>query len=717
MDKWWKDAPITAQEESDESWWKDAPLAKPADPYEGKSLDDIRKMYVGAGLVDGGDKVKAKIADAYVRKERNEASTLGQIGLSADDFVRQFAKGVPVAGGALDEANAATSEALGGNYDESLDYNRARDRLAEDAMPWLTGATQIAGGVAGTIAAARTFGLPAVAGAARPLLQRAIIGGAVTAPIVGADAFTRAEGGLEPRAHSAALGTALGAPLGAVAPVVAQGASSGIQKLANFLTSDAMLQRLGISRDAANVLLRQLEGDDTLTSTGAARIRQGGPDAMLADAGPAASNLLDTALERSGPGATAAREAIEQRATAANTNMVNTMDANFGRPVGVETRKAALRESTKEPRGELYGRAYGSEIDRSDPRALELWQMLGTGQIPKHAVDYANAILKLEGKAPLAYTTGKGGKVTFKDFPDVRQWDYITEGLNTVGYAGEGLGAMGGVNRVERGYRALSGEIRDRLKGMVPAYKDALELGGDVIRENKATEFGARILNPGTTREEVFSALARMEKSERRAAVQGIRDYIDNQTAKVKAMASDPNQDARELREMLGLFTSRASREKLAATIGTEATAKFGTQVTRAVKAMEMRASVARGSRTFGRLSTDTQVNAQNRGVIALALRGDIPGALRRVVQNVTGATPERDLAANDALYGDIAKALTEVRGRDAERYLLKLRSALKARSLHNRAGKAGGALASDAYLGATIQPTGNLSDRLRPSQ
>jgi hypothetical protein len=673
--------------------------AKPVEATE--SLDEIKKRYKQMRFVGAKPEELSRIADKYVSLEQGQ----GGYGLALDDTVRGLARGVPIVGGALDEISAGADSLFGGDYQESLDYQRARDRYSAKSHPWLNAGLELTGGIAGTLAGARALGIPYGAGSTLPLPVRALAGGAVTAPITAADSFVRAEGGAEARGESAKLGGVLGAGLGTVAPVVASAVSSGAQRLAGWLTSEAMLRRLGISRQAANVLLKQLQTDDTVSGTGAARIRQSGPDGMIADAGPAASNLLDTALERSGPGSTEARAAIENRVTRANTNMVETMDANFGKPVGVETRKAALRESTKEPRGELYGRAYGSEIDRTDPRSLELWQMLSSGQIPKHAVDYANAILKLEGKAPLNYTTGKNGKVEFKDFPDVRQWDHITEGLNTVGYAGEGAGAMGGINRVERGYRALSGEIRDRLKGLVPAYKDALELGGDVIRENKATEFGARILSPGTTREEVFNTLARMEKAERRAAVQGIRDFVDNQTAKVKAMASDPNQDARELREMLGLLTSRASRDKLAAAIGPDATAKFSAQVTRAARSMELRASVSRGSRTFGRTATNAAVQAQQGSVISLAMRGDVPGALKRVMQSLTKTTPEDDLARLDKLYGEIADTLTKVRGRAAEKYLLQLQRALKLRTGNARFGKAVGTLATDAYLGSTIRP------------
>lgn len=719
-DKWWEAAPLGSEEpQADDSWWKDAPLAQASDPYDGKSLDDLKRLYVQAGLVGGDDKLKAKIMDAYVAKEARD----GGFGLALDDVIRQTAKGIPILGGAMDEISAAANsvlpEALGGApYDMGLDYQRSRDRFRETQNPESSTAVQLAGGIAGTVAGARALGIPSGAGSTVPLLQRAAAGAAVTAPIVGADAFTRAEGGAGNRAHAGAIGAALGLPLGAAAPVIAQGASSGIQRLSNWLTSDQMLRRLGISRNAANVLLRQLEGDDTLSGTGAARIRQAGPEGMIADAGPAASNLLDTALERSGPGSTMARAAIEARATRANRDLRGTMDAEFGTPVGVETRQRTIREGTAQARGNAYTAAYDTPIDYSEPAGQELWEIVTT-RVPQEAVNHANRLMRAEGMASrqIQATMRDDGTVTFTRLPDVRQLDYLTRALNAVARGAEGMGQMGGTTDVGRVYQNLSGEIRGRLRTLVPEYAAALDTAADPIRRVQATEFGATILDKSTTREQVIERLAGMGVAERRATIQGLRDQIDEIAANVSAMASDPNIDARQLREVLTKVTSDAARTKITAAIGSSAANRFMGQVRRSMRAMELRASVSRGSRTFGRQATDAQVKEQlSPGIIGLAMEGEVVQATKRAVQMLTGVTPERRLAAEDRLYGEIAQALTQVRGRDAERYLLRLRQAIRARSLNSRAGRAGGTLASDAYLGATIQPTGNLADDLRPA-
>jgi hypothetical protein len=285
------------------------------DPYESKSLEDIKKLYHGARMLGAEQKTLSNLADAYVFKEQQQ----GGFGLALDDTVRQVARGVPIVGGALDEASAYLNSLGGGDYQENLDYQRARDRFVEKHLPGLTLTEQIIGGIGSGVGAAKLLG--AGGGAANAARALPTAGEATTAALTGsgigaADMFARGEG--ENRVGNAAIGAVAGGVLGAAAPYLSAAISTGTQKVLDLLSSNEVLQKLGISRNAANVLIRQLSSDDTLTQTGAQRIRSAGPEAMLADAGPAATNLLDTSLQRSGPGATAARDAIEARARQAN---------------------------------------------------------------------------------------------------------------------------------------------------------------------------------------------------------------------------------------------------------------------------------------------------------------------------------------------------------------------------------------------------------------
>jgi hypothetical protein len=682
-----------------------SPRAKP-DPFQGKGLDELKQMYRSAG--PGSALAPRSIMDAYVNKEADE----GGFGYALDDVGRQLAKGVPVVGGALDEINAGTNALMGGNYDETLEYNRARDRLREKLNPESSAAVQLAGGIAGTAAGARYLPM-GVGDVARPLLQRSAIGAAAGVPVGAADFFARGEGGFNERAMDAGLGGLVGGSLGAIAPGVGALVSPVVRNLMNLLSSDAALSRLGISRSAANVLLRQLSTDDTLSGAGAARIAEGGPDAMLADAGPAATNLLDTALERSGPGSTAARQRIEQRAAGANTNLTAEMDQTLGAPVGVDARQEAIRRGSSAQRSSEYNAAYDAPIDYASPEGQQLEAMLE--RVDPRALEYANSLMRKEGLASrqIRFTVNADGTVRAQRMPDVRQWDYITQSLQEAAYGTETRGALGGLTRAGRVDRNTAQEARGLLRQLVPEYGQALNTASDVIGRIEGLEVGEGLLSTKVTRDALARDLRGMSAGERQSVRAGLRDELEEIAANVSRMASDPNIEARELRETLQKLTSRAARDKISLVVGDPQRANaLYSQIGRAMRALELRASVARNSRTFGRKATDEQVKAQlEPGIVGLAMQGEVPRAAKKLIQKLSGMTPERQLALEDRLYGEISDALTRVRGTAAERYLQQLQRALAARTSSRTRGYAAGERAGRAVVGgapAIADYTGN---------
>lgn len=654
------------------------------DPYANLSLEEIQKRYQQRKFVGSKPEELAGIADAYVRREQSDRAKAGGVtGVlnAAENFTRDFARGVPIVGGALDEISAAGSAMMGGDYGEALDYQRARDRFNESQFGGLSTATQVGGGIASGVGAAKVLGLGGTGAApARfmPTIPQALGSGAIGAGIGSADMFTRGEGGLENRAGNAAIGAALGFPLGVASPYIAAGAAAGTQRLMDFLTSDTALRRLGISREAANILIRQLSTDDTLTATGAQRIRNAGPDAMLADAGQASENLLDTALQKSGPGSTAAREAIEQRAVAANRSLTQQLDTTFGPAVGVETRQAGIRQATAGARGAAYDDAYDAVIDATTPEGQAVAALWGRVRQPRRAA--ANALLE-EAGLPI---------IEDGAMPTVRQLDYVTRALNTVARSAEGQGALGGINDVGRSAQNLAQELRQAARAAVPEYGVALDTAADPIRRIQAIEFGSTLLNSRVTREQVTQELRGASAAERRAMIQGVRDQLDEVVANVKSMASDPNIDARQLKQVIGDLSSGAAREKVTALLGQNQARAFFGQLGRFERAIQLRAAVARNSKTFARSDIDQQVKAQiEPGIIGSALNGDFAQAVKKAVQMITGESPERRLAMEDAIYGEIARALTTVRGQNAETMLRRLQAAIQARATTSRASTA----------------------------
>lgn len=644
---------------------------------------------------------KAEAADAYVQKEDATAGTLGQVANGLEYGARSLAQGVPIVGGLYDEAMAGASTLLGrGSYEDNLDYQRARDRFLAKEAPGLNLAGNVIGGVESVLLAAPLLGAAGIGatatGTAVPLYQQALRTAAVSAPIGAADFFTRGEGGFENRAKNAAGGAVLGTATGAVAPYVGAAVGSVYQRARDLLTSDALLQRLGLSRAAGQEILAALQGDDTLTGTGMARIRAAGPNGMLADAGPNAASALDTAMNAGGAATRIGRDAVEARAAQSSRDLNQTLDNTLGQPVGVQTRIDATRNSTAAARGAAYDAAYDQPIDFNSPAGQQLARDIE--RIPQWAIQEAEQEIAMRGEQPTV----------------VRILDRATRALNSAATRGERGGALGGNTPLGGAASDLSGDIRQALRAAVPEYGAALDTAADPIRRVQATKLGQGLLNPNFTRDELAQELRGITPPERQAALGGVRDAIDEMAAKVTQMASDPNIEARELRATLQALTSRSAREKMQMILGDEnrARAIYG-QIGRAMRSLELRAAVATNSRTAAR--QEAMRRAKDRaegGVLEAAQRGELLKAARKAFQHLTGSTDAAQLAREQAMFAEIAQALTGPRGRDAERYLQNLVRAANARARSGAQARRIGQAAGVVPFGATQAPAGNALGR-----
>ena len=146
--------------------------------------------------------------------------------LTANQVVRATATGVPVVGGLLNQANAATNAALapiinplfeekdqlkGKTFSErrkeSLRQQTEMDKRFEEQRPILDTALNITGGVAGTIPA--MLAAPAAFGLTGTLPQMVARGAASNAALGGVDAVTRGQDPLAPAAIGGVLGGTL----------------------------------------------------------------------------------------------------------------------------------------------------------------------------------------------------------------------------------------------------------------------------------------------------------------------------------------------------------------------------------------------------------------------------------------------------------------------------------------------------------------------------
>jgi hypothetical protein len=628
-----------------------------------------------------GDRPEAeKMAEAYVRREQADSPTM----MGVADTARAIARGVPIAGPAADEVNAFLNSPLsamglsdgGQSYEKALDYQRARDRLFDADRPLTSLGLQVGGGVGTGLGAA---GALTRAASALPRGAAVLAGGATGAGVGAVDGFLAGEGGAGERATNAIPSAAIGGIVGAAAPLAVEGIQKGVQGISDYLVQRDTLNKLGLSRPSAKVLMRAMDADGSLGPQGAANVRAAGAGAMVADAGPNAKAVLDTVIQRGGKGANEARTAVADRAKDAAKGIDDALDTAFGTPYGVNTVETAIRKGSAPARSAAYKAAYSKPIDYADPVGQEVEDLLT--RVPKSAIDEANRLMNVRGEksAQILVNVEPDGSFTFKSMPDVRQVDYITRALNEVADAADGQGKLGGQTAYGNAVRELSTEIRDRVRTLVPEYDNALATAAEPIAARKALRLGEEFLSPSLPRDEAVREVGRMTKPEREALKQGIRSKIDETLANVKRTATDPDVDARQGLDALKALSSDAARYKVKAALGAKEADDLFKKVDEFASAFELKAATARNSATFARTSlNDTIKDVTAPGPVGTLMQGEPVTASRKLVQAVLGNGPERQTARQDQIYDEVARLLTNPRGAKAVQFIRDLEDALR---------------------------------------
>lgn len=254
--------------------------------------------------------------------------------------------------------------------------------------------------------------------------------------------------------------------------------------------------------------------------------------------------------------------------------------------------------------------------------------------------------------------TAPGDPVPIETFRDA---DVIKRALDEVWRTNNGAGLMGGTSEIGRLANQRSRRIRELLTGMSEDYAKALEVSGDTIRQVEAVKIGGKMLSPSLTREDLALALDGASKSERDAMMKGLRQFIDDTIARVKAVPSDPNVDAREATRAFSLLSSRDAREKVAALLGADQSASVFKQLDELGSVLGLRANIARGSGTAPRQSAEQIIN----GVAdpSLLRQGKVMEAGKEIAATAMGASRAARDRMRASTRADLADVLTRQNG------------------------------------------------------
>lgn len=615
------------------------------------------------------------------RKQETQKSVIEQSGLGG--AAMSALKGVPFVGEYFDEAvGMMTGDP---RYAQAV---RETQRAYEEQKPAQAFGMQAAMGTAATLpfmplkaASQLTQTAPTLG---RSMLTGAGVGIAAGVPEGAVSGFGAATGSAEERLPTAGtgavIGGGLGGGLGAFAAPIEAGLRNLFLKLKDKPLKD-LANTLGISKDAARVVLAAIEDNDFPTAQAA--LNRAGSSSMLAEVTPNTKNLLDTAITF-GSGGTKAQQALLARNLRGEQEMRGAFDRFLGQPEDLVDVQGNIRQGTAQQRRQLYEAAYNAPINYSTlaGRQLENWQKF----IPPEALNFANKIRSMDpdARAPqILFRQNPDGTIAFEELPNVEQWDLITRGLNEMAYGTPG-GVMGGKSEIQSKAAAASREIRKLIMDQVPEYRAALGLARDTIEEVKAAEVGANLLSGSTTVKEVKDMLSGQSPAVQQSMRLGLRSGLDRILGDLKVSAANPNTEIKELSAALSTLRSRNNIAKVRALLGDADADEFYKILDEQATGIELAAAVATNSKTAQRLGVGRAVEeVAAPGILGQLLRGEIPNATKMIVQSLTGKTPEADAARRMGIYDDLATVLTKIQGQRAKDALNLIEQAKNGRALN----------------------------------
>jgi hypothetical protein len=305
--------------------------------------------------------------------------------VSVNDVGRSFSTGVPIIGGLLDKADAATNAALapalnsffdekdqlneptfGERYAHSLRDQEGADAKFASQHPVIDTGAKIAGGVASmapVVAAA-----PAAFGASGSLGTRIAAGAASNAAIGAADAGTR---GSDP-----VSGGLIGALLGAGGPLAETAVSPIVSNVAARINPQGYA-----TRQVARAIGESGRTTDQLANDVTQAAADGQNQFTLADAlGKPGQDMLSTVARAPGQGGTDVAAALNNRQAGQGRRVANALAEGFGTPETAAQTEARMTAA----RGAQADADFGAVRDDANPVNVvgtldHLDQIIGTG--------------------------------------------------------------------------------------------------------------------------------------------------------------------------------------------------------------------------------------------------------------------------------------------------------------------------------------------------
>jgi len=604
------------------------------------------------------------------------------------------AEGIPLVGGRIQDIAGAVSPEL-------QEKTKALSEAKQNQDPIESTALQVGGAVVPSIIAA-PLAAPAsfVSWLSKlPTVQKmaAVGGSGGLLGLVEGSVSGAGRGGEDGRMEGAVEGGAIGAAGGLFGGLLPPAVIKGYENLKisfRNVGAEDIAKSLNISVPSAQVLSATFRDAGTDIKSALQNIFNAGEEGMLADSGFAAQALLDAAASTGGRASQITSEEVTGRAARQGAALSNSMDNALGALPKVDDQAADaldmaenIASSTRAPRQDAYDLAYKTPINYSAKEGMEVERVFNA--LPDRFK--SSAIARANEKADLiAYQTGQpkpqqiladvaeDGRISFSVMPNLRQLDQIKQAIGEVAFKevdSFGRPTADALDAVQW-YRQIS----NRLKEASPKYAEAVSLGGDKISLDNALELGLNMLSPKISARDVVRNMKGADAIEKQYAKLGVRSSIDDLISNVKATIASPDIDINTLRTVFTQLSSKNSRDKIKMLLSASEAKQLFKDLDQAQMSLALRAAVAMNSKTSIRQTQKEIVDDMTDiGAFAHLLRLEPAKASQSVVQKVTGETDALGVAAKQEIYTDIARALTQIKGKEANNALKIIMRASKA--------------------------------------
>jgi hypothetical protein len=547
--------------------------------------------------------------------------------VSVNNVARSAATGVPIIGGLLNKADAATNAALapalnslfdekdqlpeatfGERYEHSLRDQEGADAKFASQHPVIDTGAKIAGGVAAmapVVAAA-----PGVFGATGSFASRVGAGAASNAIVGGADSATRGEGPVG--------GAITGGLLGAGAPIAEAAASPFISAITARLNPQGFA-----TRQVARAISDSGRTTDQLANDVTQAAQEGQPQFNLADAmGNAGHELLGAAARGPGEGRTAVIDAMEGRQATQGRRISNALSEGFGVPETAAATEARMTAA----RGAQADADYGAVRDNAGrvdvlPAINHIDETLGPGA-DQQLANGGSAVPNDDTEAALQGFRNRLARVNPDDFASVQRI------RGDMADAAQSAMQSGYGNRA-RLIRGAIGHLDTAMESASNGFRQANANFRNASRDIEAVGQGRDAFNRGRT-EDVIPAFNAMRPEAQQAFRAG---YVDPAIAQTQGAAFGVNK-ARPL-------LNDAFRDESA--VMAPGNDLMQRRIAREQTMSEGRNTALGGSPTAKNLAHDAAAGLDPHLVMAAAT-GNWHGAIGRILQaghnGATGNTP-----------------------------------------------------------------------------